>query len=101
MQFHARYMMCTALVFLVPGLARAVGQYLGPTGIWIPTFYQMLWAPLLIGCWLLFLDWRNKQNFKPYVVFNILWAFTIIMWDVLPNMGFWQAFSTWSAANMG
>jgi hypothetical protein len=58
-------------------------------------------SPLLIGCWLLFLDWRNKQNYRPYVVFNLLWAFLLAMWIVLPNMGFWQAFSTWSAANMG
>jgi len=46
MQLHARFMMATALVFIVPGLTRAVFQYIGPTGIWIPDFYQMTWVPV-------------------------------------------------------
>jgi len=101
MQFHARYMMATALVFLVPGLARAIFQYIKPTGVWIPTFFQILWIPLLIGLWLLFRDWQNKQTTKPFLVFNSLWALNLVGWVMLPNMGWWQAFAAWSAANMG
>ena len=101
MQFHARYMLATALVFLVPGLARTVFQYLGPTGIWIPTFYQMLWIPLLIGLWLIFLDWKNKHTVQPWLVFNFLWAINLVAWVVLPNQGWWQAFGAWSAQNLG
>ena len=98
---HARYMMATALVFIVPGLSRTVFQYIGPTGIWIPDFYQMTWVPFLIGLWFLFRDWQNKQPVQPFLVFNALWAINLILWVMLPNLAWWQAFSAWSAENMG
>ncbi len=101
MRFHARYMMATALVFLVPGLARAVNQYIGPTGIWIPTFYQMTWVPLFIGLWLMFRDWQNKHTIQPFLLFNVLWAINLFLWVTLPNVGWWQEFAAWSVENMG
>ena len=100
MQLHARYMMATALVFLVPGLARAVGQFIGPTGIWIPSFYQMVAIPLFIGLWLMFLDWKNKQTIQPFLVFNICWAVNLVLWKVLPGVEWWQSFSAWSVELM-
>ena len=101
MQLHARYMMATALVFIVPGLFRAVSQYIGPTGVWIPSFYQMTWVPFLIGMWLMFRDWQNKQTIQPYLLFNVLWAINLVLWVTLPNQAWWQAFAAWSAENMG
>jgi len=101
MQFHARYMMATAFVFLIPGLARVIGHYIRPTGVWTPTFYQMLMIPLFIGLWLMFLDWKNKQPIKPFLLSNIAWALNLFLWTALPNQGWWQAFAAWSAENLG
>ena len=101
MQLHARYMMATALVFIVPGLTRSVFQYIGPTGIWIPDFYQMTWVPLFIGLWLMFRDWQTKQTIKPFLVFNSLWAINLVLWVTLPNVAWWRTFAAWSAENMG
>lgn len=97
MHLHARYMVATALVFLVPGLFRAIANYLAPTGIWTPSFYQIVWIPLLIGGWLLFSDWRHQRMLAPYATFCALWAVTVVLWVLLPTWGWWTAFSVWSA----
>lgn len=98
MQLHARYMVATSLVFIVPGFSRAVFQYLGPTGVWIPSFYQMTWVPFLIGLWLLFLDWRRGQNIRPFLLVNTLWAVNLGLWVLLPSWKWWGTFSAWTAS---
>ena len=99
MQLHARYMVATSLVFIVPGLVRAVTQYVGPTGIWIPSFYQMTWVPLFAGLWLMSLDWHRGQTVRPYLVFNVLWVTNLALWVMLPTWGWWSAFSAWIATS--
>lgn len=99
MQLHARYMVATSLVFIVPGLTRAVVQYVAPTGIWVPNFFQLSWVPLFIGLWLMFLDWRRGQNIRPYLTINILWSFYIMLWVVLPHWSAWNSFSAWIATS--
>ena len=101
MNLHARYMVATALVFIVPGLTRAVSQYLAPTGIWVPDFYQLTWVPFLIGLWLLFHDWRRGQTIRPFLLFSVLWAINLLLWVMLPTIGWWNMFSAWSASNIG
>ena len=94
-QLHARYMVATALVFIVPGLSRTVFNYLAPLGIWVPTFYMVTWVPFLIGIRLMLQDWRNSRKFQPYFVFNCLWAINLFLWVWLPSQGWWNAFSAW------
>ena len=61
----------------------------------------MTMIPLFIGLWLMFLDWKNKDTIQPFLVFNLLWAINLVLWKVLPNQGWWQAFGAWSAQNLG
>lgn len=60
-QYHARYMIATALVFLVPGLSRTFGNLLEPMGLPSLTFYQNIWVPLIIGLLLVAAEWRNGR----------------------------------------
>ena len=94
---HARYMVATALVFLVPGLLRAISNYLAPLGIWTPDFFQTTWIPFFIGVWLLFADWRNQRDIRPYATFCSLWVANFALWLLLPTWGWWATFSAWSA----
>lgn len=96
-QLHARYMVATALIFLVPGLGRALGNYLPPLIGWAPTFYEVTLVPLAIGLWLLFLDWRNSKPLQPYLVFNGLWLGNLLMWELAPRMGVWHRLLAWAA----
>lgn len=97
MNLHARYMVGTALVFLVPGLGRAISNYVAPLDIWTPDFYQTTWVPLLIAASLLLLDWRNKRDIRPYAIFCAAWAANLVLWASLPAWGWWTSFSAWSA----
>lgn len=97
MQLHARYMVATALIFIVPGLGRALTNYFEPLVGWAPTFYQVTLVPLAIGLWLLFLDWRNDKPLQPYLVFNGLWLGNLIMWEIAPRMEMWHRLLAWEA----
>lgn len=94
-QLHARYMVTTALVFILPGLTRTVFNYVAPLGLWTPSFYMMTWVPFFIAIWLMLQDWRNNQKFQPYLVFNCLWAINLFFWVWLPSQGWWNSFSMW------
>ena len=85
-------------VMFPPGLSRSVFQYLAPTGIWTPDFFQMTWIPMLIALWLMFLDWRKGQQWRPFLYFNILWAINVWLWVMLPKWAWWNEFSAWTAA---
>jgi len=101
-QFHARYMTATALVFLIPGLGRAlrhyVGPIVGPIGIPVPDFYQSLYIPLIIGLVLLAMDWRGGRVRAPWAVFTVIWLGMVVLWHVLPELRLWQTFTVWSAS---
>ena len=96
---HARYMSATALVFLVPGLGRLLGNHLPPLIGWAPTFYQITLVPLAIGLWLLYLDWRNDQPLQPFLVFNGLWIGHLVMWEVAPKMRVWHDLLVWAGGS--
>ncbi|MBY6205672.1 hypothetical protein [Halomonas denitrificans] len=94
-QYHGRYMISTALVFLIPGLGRAVGQYLPKLGIAAPSFFQMLFVPLIISLALVAYEWRTDRVRSPFIVFSMLWGLTLLLWVLLPELGFWQSFTIW------
>ena len=100
MQFHARYMVGTSLVFIVPGLSRVVTNYIEPTGLWIPSFYQLTWVPFIVGLWLMLLDWRKGRTIQPYLVISVFWAAHLVLWVALPSWKWWETFSAWSAATI-
>ncbi len=93
---HARYMSLTALVFLIPGLGRALDNLLGPLELWTPSFLEMLIFTLAIGLWWLIRDWRNKRPWSPQAVFCILWAANIALYVLLPKWSVWNEFSRWA-----
>jgi len=100
-QLHARYMVATSLVFIVPGLGRAIGNYVEPLIGWGPSFFQVTLVPLLIGLWLLFLDWRGAKDLRPFLVFNALWITNLIVWMLSPRMGFWHRLAAWASGVEG
>lgn len=97
MHLHARYMVGTALVFVVPGLFRAIYNFFPMLGIPTPSFTQTTFVPLLIGVWLLIADWRNKSDIRPYATFCVLWAANYTLWMALPTWDWWRSFTVWSA----
>lgn len=95
MKLHARYMVSTALIFLMPGLVRVLFNYVAPMGVWLPNFYVMFYLPLLIALWLLFQDWRKQQPLRPFTLFSALWAAALGLWLVLPETTLWRGFASW------
>ncbi|MDX1430386.1 MAG: hypothetical protein R3282_08865 [Rhodothermales bacterium] len=95
-QYHGRYMIATALVFLIPGLGRALSQYLPTVGVKAPSFFQMLFIPLIISLLLIAYEWRTDRIRSPFVVFSVLWGLTLLLWVLLPKFGFWESFTIWA-----
>jgi len=96
MNLHARYMVLTALVFLIPGLGRALNNTLEPFGLWTPTFLQLMGFTLGIALWLMIQDWRRQKPWRPQLVFSVLWAMNIALYVLLPKWSMWNAFSGWA-----
>ena len=96
MNLHARYMILTALVFLIPGLGRALSNTLEPFGLWTPTFLQLMGFTLGIALWLMIRDWRRQKPWWPQLVFSVLWAMNIALYVLLPKWSTWNAFSGWA-----
>jgi hypothetical protein len=96
-QLHARYMVATALVFLPPGLARAWFNYIEPVIGWGPGALLTSAVPLLIGLWLLSVDWRRGNELRPYLFFASLWTFGLGLRMGLPNLSAWQDITLWFA----
>jgi hypothetical protein len=86
---HMRYMICTLIPMLGPGLGRAViifGRLPFPIGVAVADYAAMaLCAALIIY------DWRKGKNFTPYVVALVLTI--LVHLAFINNMGaVWQAF---------
>lgn len=97
-QYHARYMIATALVFLVPGLSRAMAHFVEPAGLPALTFYQNIWVPLIISLLLIAADWRGGRVRSPFVVFSVIWGINLALWHLLPRVAWWRDFTAWSAS---
>lgn len=98
MQLHARYMVATALIFLNPGLVRAVYNYIAPLGVWVPSFYQFFFVPMLIGLWLAWRDWRTGAPYRPFSLFTLIWGVDMVVWKLVPHWSWFQAFTEAMAA---
>ena len=96
MNLHARYMVLTALVFLIPGLGRALNNTLEPIGLWTPTFLQLMGFTLGIALWWMIQDWRRQKPWLPQLVFSVLWAMNIALYVLLPKWSTWNAFAGWA-----
>lgn len=96
MPLHARYMILTGLVFLIPGFGRALDNLLEPLGLWTPNFLQMLFVPLIIAVIWMASDWRRKQPYQPQLIFSVLWAANIALYVLLPKWGVWNDFCAWA-----
>lgn len=84
---HMRYMICTLLPMLGPGLGRALiifGKLPFPVGVAVADYAAMALAAVLI-----IYDWRKGKNFTPYVV---ALALTVLAhFAFINNMGaVWQ-----------
>lgn len=80
---HARYMITTALVFLVPGLGRMLNNLQGPLGLSLP-LHLVPYAPGLIGLLLIGADWRYGRIRAPFVVFTLIWGTYLLVRPALP-----------------
>ncbi len=98
MNLHARYMVLTALVFLIPGLGRALDNILEPFGEWSPSFMQLMFFTLVIGLWLMISDWQHQRPWRPHLVFSVLWTGNMALFAVLPKWSTWNAFSAWAGS---
>lgn len=96
MNLHARYMVLTALVFLIPGLGRALNHVLEPFGLWTPSFLQLMGFTLMIALWLMFQDWRRQKPWTPQLVFSVLWAINMALYVLLPKWSTWNHFAAWA-----
>ena len=96
MNLHARYMVLTALVFLIPGLGRALDNILEPYGLYVPTFLQLMCFTLGIALWLMIQDWRRQKPWWPQFVFSVLWGINIALYVLLPKWSVWNTFSGWA-----
>jgi len=96
-QLHAPYMICTAMVFLIPGLGRAlrhVGEFVG---FQAPPFPVIMAVPVVIG---LIMIWRipsQRAIGSPVGIFTIAWAANVALFLTLPKFQFWVDFTAWSA----
>ncbi|MDX1394881.1 MAG: hypothetical protein R3195_10830 [Gemmatimonadota bacterium] len=95
---HARYMVSTAFVFVIPGLGRALDNYVESLTGWIPSFFQLQALVFLACLWLLFRDWRSGRELTPFAVNASLWGANLVLWLLLPSIGAFERFTRWSAA---
>lgn len=95
---HARYMITTGLVFVVPGLSRISFNILDPMGLPSLSFYQTQVLVAVFGLVLILWDRRHGRIRAPFVVFTLLWATNLLVWQLIPGWAWWQSFTAWSAA---
>lgn len=93
---HARYMIGTALVFVVPGLSRTFGNVIAPMGLPSLDFYQTQVLVGVMGMALIGWDHYHGRIRAPFVVFTALWILNLIVWQLIPNWSVWQSFTAWS-----
>ncbi len=95
---HARYMIATGLVFLVPGLSRAFLNIVEPLGLPSLGFYQTQIFTGLLGVACIGWDRMRGPIRAPFVVFTVAWGLHLVIWHLIPHWGAWRTFTAWSAA---
>lgn len=95
MQIHARYMVATSLVFIVPGMGRLltrIGQAIGMD--WL-NFQIALWVPVLIGALMIFQDSRKGRIRLPWVLATVSWTVVVLGFYFLPRFAWFSSFADW------
>jgi len=100
---HARYMISTGIVFLMPALSRFIGIYLQPlfmevneqspaSVLLVPDYLGLLTLQLFTLA--LFLrDWRKGRPASPYGICLIVLVLSLAVLHWLPGEPWWLAFS--------
>lgn len=96
MQLHARAMICTGLVFLVPALTRVFGFVIAPMGVPVPGIYGTMIIASLIGVALIYSDWRKGKIYAPFVILTAAWGINLILFRMIANFEWWHSFAAWS-----
>ncbi|MCC2618018.1 hypothetical protein LJ739_17320 [Aestuariibacter halophilus] len=96
-RLHASYMVCTAMVFLIPGLGRAVGSATEMIGISSPPFVITMSIPALIAVILLWKVPQQRKLTAPIYLFAIAWIINVGLYLTLPYAQWWVDFTLWSS----
>lgn len=95
MQLHARFMISTALVFLVPGLGRLFGALSKSLDVWMPDFFETMLIAWSIGIVLLLMDRKTGQFRAPFAIFTVLWGIHLWLFKTIYTFEWWHAFARW------
>lgn len=92
---HARYMIATAFVFLMPGFGRAVSSLFIALEKEPPSLFSLMFIPLIFMLILVFMDLRKKQNARPFIYLTVAWGANMILYKALPETPWWTDFTVW------
>jgi len=95
MQRHARYMVSTALVFIVPGLGRLLTRTGEATGLEFLDFQVALWFSLAAGCVMILHEVRKGRVRLPWVLATAMWAGVVLGFFIMPRFEWFSAFADW------
>jgi hypothetical protein len=95
MQIHARYMVATSLVFIVPGMGRLLTRIGQATGMDWLNFQIALWVPVLIGALMIFQDSRKGRIRLPWVLDTVSWTVVVLGFYLLPRFAWFSSFADW------
>lgn len=94
---HARYMITTGLIFVVPSFGRLYFTQLVPLGFPPVDALVIQAVPALLGMTLIGWDWIHDRIRAPFVVFTLLWGVHLVAWQSIPDWECWQSFTGWAA----
>jgi uncharacterized membrane protein len=94
-QLHARYMVATALGFIVPGLGRLLSQIGEATGLVFPYFQVALWVPAIVGGVMIVHDTRNGGIRFPWVLATVSWVVIVLGFFFLPRFEWFSTLADW------
>lgn len=87
---HMRYMIGTALVMIGPGLGRTI---IFTSGLHpLLGVASMFFTPTIIASVLLYFDYKNKRNIRPFTTITVLLSLQIIC-GIIQNTSIWQGFA--------
>lgn len=95
MQLHARYMVSTALVFIVPGLGRLLRRIGEATGLEFLDFQPALWFSVAVGVVMILREARKGRVRLPWVLATALWTGVVLGFYFVPRFEWFSAFADW------
>ena len=95
---HARYMITTGLVFVVPSFGRLYFTQLVPLGLPPVNALTIQAVPAVLGLALIGWDWIYDRIRAPFVLFTLLWGLHLAVWSSIADWEWWQALTNRAAA---